>query len=90
MYFFVIATLSSFPYSNSLFTIPEEFGSNFLSLSAVLNAPRQIFRPEAAPICRGALESRGSGILPFQGVCICRKISITADLKNLSCLSELN
>jgi hypothetical protein len=38
--------------------MPEKLGSNFLSLSAVLNAPKQIFRLEAAPVCRGALESR--------------------------------
>ncbi|MDR1760010.1 MAG: hypothetical protein LBR60_05730 [Fibrobacter sp.] len=48
-----------------LFAIPEKLGSNFLSLSAILNAPRQIFRLEAAPICRGALESSGSCILHF-------------------------
>jgi hypothetical protein len=44
----------------------------------------QIFRLEAAPICPEALELRGSCILHFQGVCICRKISITADLKSLT------
>jgi hypothetical protein len=52
--FFVISMLA-YPDVHS-----HDCNSRFLSLSAVLNAPRQIFRPEAAPICRGALESRKS------------------------------
>ncbi|MDR1760118.1 MAG: hypothetical protein LBR60_06295, partial [Fibrobacter sp.] len=48
-------------------------GRKYSTPAAVLNVPRQIFRPEAAPMCRGALESRGSGILHFQGICICGK-----------------
>jgi hypothetical protein len=54
--FFVISMLA-YPDVHSLFAIPEEFGSDFLSLSAVLDVPRQIFRLEAAPICPEALES---------------------------------
>jgi hypothetical protein len=41
-----------------LFAIPEELGSNFLSLSAVLNTFFKTFRLEAAPVLKKVLESR--------------------------------
>ncbi|MDR1760232.1 MAG: hypothetical protein LBR60_06875 [Fibrobacter sp.] len=64
--FFVISMLA-YPDVHFLFAIPEELGSHFLSLSAVLNTFFKTFRLEAAPICRGVLVSREHYVRQAEG-----------------------